>query len=98
MTVCSQYGKEWLAHVEIKQLHFEAAAQYRKSIDDLETNKYGHELARLLEAKALAKRGYDLARKSYIAKPVINDIKVGAINLSLCISYRNSRHEHGSLY
>lgn len=31
--------KEWTAHIEVKCLHFSAASQYRKSIDDTEHNK-----------------------------------------------------------
>lgn len=70
------HPQEWLAHIDTKHYHFAAAAQYRKSTDDLETNKYGHELARLLEAKVLSKKGYDLARRALVARPVLDDIKV----------------------
>jgi hypothetical protein len=31
--------KEWTVHIEVKWLHFSAASQYRKSIDDTEHNK-----------------------------------------------------------
>ncbi|KAL5504141.1 RIM20 [Sanghuangporus vaninii] len=69
------FPSEWLAHIDAKQHHFESAAQYRKSVDDLESNNYGHELARLMEAKTLAKRGYDIARRAYVARPVVDDVK-----------------------
>ncbi|KAF7794805.1 hypothetical protein EIP86_005947 [Pleurotus ostreatoroseus] len=65
----------WLAHLETKQLHFEAAAQFRKSVDELEANKYGLELARLNQALTLAKRGHDVARKGSVAPTVVSDIK-----------------------
>ncbi|THH30031.1 hypothetical protein EUX98_g4157 [Antrodiella citrinella] len=65
----------WLAHIETKQLHFEAAAQLRKSVDDLEANRYGHEIARLSLAQALAQKGYDLARRGAVLNTVVNDIK-----------------------
>ncbi|PCH42163.1 BRO1-domain-containing protein [Wolfiporia cocos MD-104 SS10] len=65
----------WMAHLETKQHHFEAAAQYRKSLDDLEANKYGHEVSRLTQAQLLAKRGYDLARRGGVAQAVLEDIK-----------------------
>jgi hypothetical protein len=29
----------WIVHIEVKSLHFRAAAQYRKSVDDTERNK-----------------------------------------------------------
>jgi hypothetical protein len=31
--------QEWSVHIEVKHLHFSAAAQYRKSIDDTEHNR-----------------------------------------------------------
>lgn len=68
--------QEWLAHINTKHHHFEAAAQYRKSVDDLEANKYGHELARLIDAKTIAKKGYEIARRAYVSKPVVDDLKV----------------------
>jgi hypothetical protein len=30
----------WLAHLETKELHFAGVAQYRKSMEDLEANRY----------------------------------------------------------
>ncbi|KAF8442365.1 BRO1-like domain-containing protein [Boletus edulis BED1] len=65
----------WIPHLEIKQRHFRAAAQYRKSIDDLEANNYGDELRRLMDAEAEAKQGYNLARRSTLSPAVVQDIK-----------------------
>ncbi|KAH9945162.1 pH-response regulator [Epithele typhae] len=65
----------WQAHLETKAFHFQAAAQYRKSLEDLEVNNYGYEVARLLEAHSLAKRGYDIARRGGASAPVQQDIK-----------------------
>ncbi|KAI0034549.1 BRO1-domain-containing protein [Vararia minispora EC-137] len=67
----------WLAHLETKQWHFDAASQYRKSVDDLEQNKYGNEIARLTAAQKTAKRGHDVARRagSSIAPAILEDIK-----------------------
>lgn len=48
-------------------------------------------MARLLEAKSLAKKGYDLARKSYVAKPVLHDTKVSIFSLFLNIQALTSR-------
>lgn len=62
--------------MDTEALYFEAANQYRKSMDDLESNRYGHELARLLKAKEAAKADYELARRDYVVKPVLDDIKV----------------------
>ena len=68
--------KEWLAHAQTKALHFEAAAQYRMSLVDLEQHRYGHEIARLTEAKRIAQNAYDNARRQLVARPVLNDVKV----------------------
>ncbi|KAH8118025.1 BRO1-domain-containing protein [Phellopilus nigrolimitatus] len=66
------FPTEWLAHIDTKYHHFEAAAQYRKSMDDLEASKYGRELARLIEGRAVAKRGYDIARRAYSIMDIID--------------------------
>ncbi|KAI0331883.1 BRO1-domain-containing protein [Cubamyces sp. BRFM 1775] len=65
----------WMAHLETKSYHFQAAAQYRKSLEDLEAHHYGLEVARLTEAHILAKKGYDVARRGGVAQPVLQDIK-----------------------
>ncbi|KAI0313744.1 BRO1-domain-containing protein [Amylostereum chailletii] len=67
----------WLAHVEVKQMHFDAASQYRKSVDDVERNNYGFELARLIAAQQTAKKGYDVARRAGegVAAAVREDVK-----------------------
>ena len=70
------FVKEWIAHIEAKHHHFTAAAQYRKSVDDLEANRFGHEVARLMTAHGRAKLGYDTARKNLVSKPVLDDLKV----------------------
>ena len=91
--------------METKSFHFQAAAQYRKSLEDLEAHQYvvyqsqggsdgaeavhsyGLEVARLTEAYALAKRGYDVARRGSVAQPVLQDIKV-RISIVLLIQIR----------
>ncbi|KAI9061298.1 pH-response regulator [Trametes sanguinea] len=65
----------WIAHLETKHLHFQAAAQYRKSLEDLEAHRYGHEIARLSAAHTFAKQGYDVARRGSVAQAVTQDIK-----------------------
>ena len=68
--------QEWVAHIQTKALHFDAAAQYRMSLVDLEQHRYGHEISRLTEAKNIAKKAYDHARRQLVSKPVLNDVKV----------------------
>ncbi|KAF8842107.1 BRO1-domain-containing protein [Paxillus ammoniavirescens] len=65
----------WIAHIETKQRHFHAAAQYRKSMDELEANRYGDELRRLINAEAEANRGYNLAKRNAVGLAVLQDIK-----------------------
>ncbi|OJT11438.1 pH-response regulator protein palA/RIM20 [Trametes pubescens] len=69
------FPSNWVSHLETKEFHFLAAAQYRKSREDLEAHRYGHELARLFEAQTLAKKGYDIGRRGGVAQPVQQDIK-----------------------
>ncbi|EPQ54076.1 BRO1-domain-containing protein [Gloeophyllum trabeum ATCC 11539] len=69
------FPSTWIPHCEAKRYHFEAVAQYRKSVDDLEVSRYGHELSRLNQASMLAKKGYDIARRAGIAPAVVQDVK-----------------------
>ena len=39
LPILENFVKEWTVHIEVKCLHFSAASQYRKSIDDTEHNK-----------------------------------------------------------
>ncbi|KAG7842163.1 hypothetical protein KL942_000901 [Ogataea angusta] len=48
-TVC--FKKDWIEHIQIKALHFKAAAYYRSSIHCGEQEKYGEEIAYLREAE-----------------------------------------------
>lgn len=57
-------------------MHFEAAAQFRLSQEDLEKSRYGEEIGRLKVAESLAKKGVDAARKG-VADSVVSDLKVG---------------------
>ncbi|KAG8905997.1 pH-response regulator protein palA/rim20 [Tulasnella sp. 403] len=75
--VLNAFPADWKAHLEIKRLHFEAVAQYRKSMDENAAGKYGEEVARLQLARDNAKTGYDLARKSRgVAKQVKDNVEV----------------------
>lgn len=56
-------------------MHFEAAAQYRLSQDDLEKSRYGDEIARLRIADGLAKKGLDMGKKN-VVDSVLGDLKV----------------------
>ena len=60
----------------MKQLHFEAAAQYRLSQEDLEKSRYGEEIARLRVAEGLTKKGIDAGKKT-VADSVTSETKVG---------------------
>lgn len=59
-------------------MHFEAAAQFRLSQEDLEKGRYGEEIGRLKVAEGLAKKGLDAARKG-VADSVVSDLKVGSL-------------------
>ncbi|ORY32117.1 BRO1-like domain-domain-containing protein [Naematelia encephala] len=68
------FPANWIAHVTVKQMHFEAAAQYRLSQEDLEKGRYGEEIARLKVADAAAKKGLDAGKRG-VADSVISDLK-----------------------
>ncbi|KAG6900688.1 hypothetical protein C0993_004999 [Termitomyces sp. T159_Od127] len=69
------FPSDWLPHIEAKCHHFAAVSEYRKSMDEIETSRYGIEIARLQEAQAEAKKAYDIARRGRIKPPVIQDIQ-----------------------
>ncbi|KAJ9109194.1 hypothetical protein QFC21_000523 [Naganishia friedmannii] len=64
----------WTSHVTVKRYHFEAAAQYRLSMDDLEKGRYGDEIARLQLAETLAKKALD-AVKPGLSTAVASDLR-----------------------
>lgn len=65
-------------------MHFEAAAQYRLSQEDLEKSRYGEEIGRLKVAEGLAKKGLD-ARKG-VAEAVVADLRVSVLIPEQCHS------------
>ncbi|KAJ2922412.1 hypothetical protein H1R20_g14677, partial [Candolleomyces eurysporus] len=59
---------DWLPHLQVKSLHFQAVAQFRKSMDEIETgNNYGVELARLGLAQDYSKQAYEIARRGRVS-------------------------------
>lgn len=68
--------QSWINHITIKQLHFEAAAQFRMSQEDLDKGRYGDEIARLRVAEGLAKKGLAIGQRG-IADSVLSELKVG---------------------
>ncbi|KAF8589825.1 pH-response regulator [Ramaria rubella] len=90
------FPHEWISHVRIKSHHFLAAALYRKSVDDLESNRYGEELARLDIARVEAKKGLEVARKGNIARAVQDDIK--SLYETLETSYKRAERDNDLIY
>ena len=85
--------------MQSKALHFDAAAQYRKANEEIESarcvrarrdgiqclipHRYGQEIGRLQAARKKAKEGSDIARKGAISASVLNDLNVSAGDTSL---------------
>ncbi|KAI7851287.1 ALIX V-shaped domain binding to HIV-domain-containing protein [Circinella umbellata] len=81
------FPKQWLTHMQVKALHFNAASQFRKACECISQNKYGEEVARLQIAHSLVKRGFDLLKSyfpfsssassgsTYISPAVVSDLK-----------------------
>lgn len=65
-------------------MHFEAAAQYRLSQDELDKSRYGEEIARLRVAEGLAKKGLDTGKRG-VADAVVADLRVGLLRAHICI-------------
>lgn len=68
------FHSNWLAHIQSKALHFDAAAQYRKANEELGNQRYGQELGRLYSARKRAKEGGDAARRGGVSTSVLNDL------------------------
>jgi hypothetical protein len=73
----------------VKSNHFEAAAQYRMSQDDLERNKYGSEIGRLRVAEGLAKKGLDAGKRG-VPESVVADLKVNCADSRTELTGRTS--------
>ncbi|KAI8362722.1 BRO1-like domain-containing protein [Choanephora cucurbitarum] len=69
------YSKSWIVHMQIKALHFEAAAQFRKSCECISQDKYGQEVARLQLSSDCVRRAFDLAKANRFQSAIMNDLK-----------------------
>lgn len=58
------FPRLWLNHITVKRHHFAAAAQFRKSQEDLANSRYGDEIARLQLAETHVKTALGAAKKS----------------------------------
>ena len=82
-SIQSVYPRIWITHMQIKALHFNAAAQFRKSCECISQDKYGEEVSRLQLASDYVRRAFEIIRVSGYAKPggmggstaVVNDLK-----------------------
>ncbi|KAK0483604.1 BRO1-like domain-containing protein [Armillaria novae-zelandiae] len=90
--VKSLFPLDWRAHIEAKQHHFEAVAQYRKSTEELENSSYGVEISRLKEAQNEAKSAQDIARRGKVSQAVVQDIDslVNAVKTALARAERDN--------
>nr|ASF90191.1 hypothetical protein SPAR05794 [Bartheletia paradoxa] len=64
----------WITHIRVKMYHFGAAAQFRKSCDDLGANRYGDELGRLKVAEGLVKKALDNTKRG-VGEAVVSDLQ-----------------------
>lgn len=74
-SISNVYPKSWLTHMHIKALHFNAAAQFRKSCECISQDKYGQEVARLQIASEFVKRAFELKHNKLVAPSVMNDLR-----------------------
>lgn len=64
---------EWIHHLKCKKFHFQAASQYRASVECLEHRRYGEEIARLIEARDACVQA--LMDSKYVSKDVLDDLQ-----------------------
>ncbi|KAI7906675.1 BRO1-like domain-containing protein [Cokeromyces recurvatus] len=73
------FPSTWIIHMQIKQLHFTAAAQFRKSCECISQDRYGEEIARLQLAAGFVRQAFDLTRqeksKGDAMVAVLNDLR-----------------------
>lgn len=74
-SIKSLFPLNWIPHIETKIHHFNAAAQYRMSMDEGEASRYGLQISRLIEAQVEAKKAYDKGRRGKVAASVLQDAK-----------------------
>lgn len=64
---------EWIHHLTCKKYHFQAASQYRASVDCLDNGHYGTEVARLRES--LESCSLAFMDSKYVSQDVLDDLK-----------------------
>ncbi|TPX32747.1 hypothetical protein SmJEL517_g04211 [Synchytrium microbalum] len=67
------FSQQWIIHVQVKSLHFNAAAQFRRGCEALAAGKYGEEIARLQIAEGHVKKAMEYQKQ--MAPAVLNDLK-----------------------
>lgn len=82
----------WLAHARIKELHFAAAAQLRRSRDDLAERRYGDELGRLTLALEHTSAAQRVRSRGLPAPGVLDDLHAlqGTIQANLSRAERDN--------
>ncbi|WFD05807.1 pH-response regulator protein palA/rim20 [Malassezia vespertilionis] len=65
----------WAQHMQYKQWHFRAAAQFRKSNDDLANRRYGDELGRLTLASDYVRRAMQIPTRNLECDALANDLQ-----------------------
>ncbi|ODQ67335.1 BRO1-domain-containing protein [Nadsonia fulvescens var. elongata DSM 6958] len=85
---------EWINHISCKHLHFEAASQYRVSLECLEKNKYGEEVARLREALNACSNA--LMNTRFISANVLDDLH--GLNSTLQREYTRAEKDNDLVY
>ncbi|KAJ3300004.1 pH-response regulator protein palA/rim20 [Borealophlyctis nickersoniae] len=74
-TTAGNFTSGWLAHLQAKQHHFRAAAQFRKAADCLAAGKYGEEVARLQAAAGHVKKGMESGLLKNVSSYMQTDLK-----------------------
>ncbi|KAF9046965.1 BRO1-domain-containing protein [Hymenopellis radicata] len=90
------FPSDWLAHIEAKEHHFDAVANFRKSMEEIDNSNYGHEIAYLQQAQFEAKRASEVARKGRVAAAVQGDIQ--SLMVAVDTSLKRAERDNDLIY
>ena len=87
-------SSEWIHHINAKQHHFAAAAQYRAACDCLEKRKYGEEVARLRDSLNCVNEAMKESR--YINKAIQGDL--GGLKNRVSEDLKRAEKDNDTIY
>lgn len=88
------FGENWLAELQVKALYYYALAQWKKSNEHLQENKYGEKIARLNTALDLCQKAVNL--KKVTSFELQNDLK--GLMASIDLAQKSATRDNDLIY